>query len=99
MVEGDGGAIVVRARRRGPALELVQLASFGLDGTSTDRLTASAMREAGADHAIRIGQGNPRTGFVPLPGGGPVFTFRALNEHGTPPLSNWALTMGDIELF
>ena len=24
---------------------------------------------------------------------------RALNEQGMPPLSNWSLTMGDIELF
>ena len=99
VVERDGGAVVVRARRRGPALELVQLASFGLDRSGADRLTASVLKQAGADHAIRLGGGNLRTGFVPLPGGGPVFTFRALNEQGTPPLSNWALTMGDIELF
>lgn len=99
VVEGAGGAVVVRARRRGPALELVQLASFGLDRNGADRLTASVLKQAGADHAIRLGAGNPRTGFVPLPGGGPVFTFRALNEQGTPPMSNWALTMGDIELF
>lgn len=98
VVEGGGGAVVVRARRRGPALELVQLASFGLDRDWADRLTASVLQQAGADHAIRLGAGNPRTGFVPLPGGGPVFTYRALNEQGTPPLSNWALTMGDIEL-
>jgi hypothetical protein len=97
--EGRGGAVVVRARGRGPALELVQVASFDLGATDVDRLSASAMQRVGADHVIRLGAGRASTGFVPLPGGGPTFTFRALNEHGTPPLPNWALTMGDIELF
>ncbi len=99
VVQARGGAVVVRARRRGPTLELVQLASFDLDERQTDRATISAMRAAGADHAIRLGAGSLRTGFAPLPGGGPAFTWRALNESGTPPLSNWSLTMGDIELF
>ena len=75
------------------------MASFDLDEHQTDRATISAMRAADADHAIRLGAGSLRTGFGPLPGGGPAFTWRALNESGTPPLSNWSLTMGDIELF
>ena len=98
VVERDGGAVVVRARRRGPALELVQLASFGLSRDAADRATAAAVGEAGADHAIRLGPPNLRRGFVPLPGGGPMLTWRALETEGVPPLSNWSLTMGDIEL-
>ena len=99
VVQARDGAVVVRVRRRGPTLEMVQLASFDLDEHQSDRATISAMRAAGADHAIRLGAGSVSTGFVPLPGGGPAFTWRALNESGTPPLSNWSLTMGDIELF
>ncbi len=99
VLEDDGGAIAFRVRRRGPALELVHVASFGLDRAEADQLTGKAVKLAGADHAIRIGEADPRTGFLPLPGGGPVFTWRALNEQGMPPLSNWSLTMGDIELF
>jgi GNAT superfamily N-acetyltransferase len=98
VVERDGGAVVVRARRRGPALELVQLASFGLSRDAADRATAAVVGEAGADHAIRLGPPNLRHGFVPLPGGGPMLTWRALETDGVPPLSNWSLTMGDIEL-
>ena len=99
VMEGRGGAVVVRARHRGPALELVQLASFDLERADADRVTTDAMRTTGADHAIRLGRGSVRTGFVPLPGGGPRFTWRALNESGPPPLFNWSLTMGEIELF
>ncbi len=44
-------------------------------------------------------QPNPRAGYVGLPGGGPMLTWRAVNDHGFPPLANWALSLGDIELF
>lgn len=98
VVDHGDGAVVVRARRRGPALELVQVAAFGLSSHEADRATAAAMKIDGADHAIRLGRPNLRAGFVPLPGGGPVLTWRDLNIVGLPPLSNWSLTMGDIEL-
>jgi glycosyltransferase involved in cell wall biosynthesis/GNAT superfamily N-acetyltransferase len=99
VVENDAGAAVVRARQRGRALELVHLASFGLAPSDADVLTGASVAHAGADHVIRLGAPNPRHGFVPLPGSGPVLTWRALNEQGQPPLPNWSLTMGDIELF
>lgn len=90
--------IIVRARRRGPATELVQVACFGSPAAG-DRLAARTAKQADADYAIRLGAANPRTRTVPLPGGGPVLTWRAVNDQGMPPLSNWDLTMGDIELF
>jgi GNAT superfamily N-acetyltransferase len=98
-MEHEGGAVVVRARRRGPALELVQLASFGLSDAQRDRATVAAMRAARADHAIRLGSSDARRGFIALPGGGPILTSRSIAAAGVPPLSNWSLTMGDIELF
>ncbi|MEX2625717.1 MAG: GNAT family N-acetyltransferase [Ilumatobacteraceae bacterium] len=98
VVEHGDTTVIVRARNRGEALELVLVAAFG-DPTATDRLAASAAKEAGADYVIRLGPPNPRTGYLPLPGGGPIFTWRAVNDHGFPPLPNWNLTLGDIELF
>lgn len=99
VVETDGGAVVVRARRRGAALELVQVASFGLSATQSDRGLVRAARAAKADYALRLGAPRVRAGFLPLPGGGPVLTWRELNTAGLPPLSNWQLAMGDVELF
>lgn len=57
------------------------------------------MRAARADHAIRLGSSDARRGFIALPGGGPILTWRSIAVAAMPPLSNWSLTMGDIELF
>eukprot|EP01041_Mallomonas_annulata_P037117 gene37117-60358_t len=95
---GDG-AVVFRVRQRGPARELVHVSSIGLGAADTDRAICQATSRSDVDYAIRLGHPNARRAFVPLPGGGPVLTWRALNEQGMPPLSNWNVTMGDIELF
>jgi L-malate glycosyltransferase len=99
VIDDRGGSVVVRMRRRGNALELVRVASFNLSPDDADRASIAVMRSAGADHTVRLGTSHVRTGFVPVPGGGPMLTWRALNEAGMPPLPNWSLTMGDIELF
>lgn len=98
VVEGDGGAVVVRARRRGGALELVQVASWGLSAAAADRVTRRAAGQAGATYALRLGAPRVSAGWAPLPGGGPMLTWRALCSDGQPPLSNWQLTMADVEL-
>ena len=98
VITGDDAAIIVRSRRRGDATELAVVGIFG-DPSSADRLATRAAREAGADYAIRLGAQRSSSGFVPLPGGGPVLTWRAVNDPGMPPLSNWGLTLGDVELF
>ena len=64
-----------------------------------DRLAGRALREAGADYVLRLGAPRPGAGFLPLPGAGPVMTWRAVTDAGMPPLSNWLLGLGDIELF
>ena len=98
-LESDGGAVVVRMRRRGPAEELLLVESLGVETSVADRLALRAARAAGADYVLRLGNANPASGFLPLPGGGPKLTSRAVTNPGVSPLSNWALTMGDIELF
>jgi hypothetical protein len=55
---------------------------------------------SGADQVVQItDRPYRRGGFFPLPGGGPVLTWRALTESDAPSLEAWDLTMGDIELF
>ena len=98
VVDDGEAAVIVRARRRGSATELAVVAGFG-DGPMVDRLAARTAREAGCSYAIRLGRPRASKLFVPLPGGGPVLTWRAVNDTGMPPLSNWALTLGDVELF
>ncbi len=98
VVDNGEAAVIVRARRRGAATELALVAGFG-DEPWVDRLAARTAREAGCSYTIRVGRPRASKLFVPLPGGGPTLTWRAVNDTGMPPLANWALTLGDIELF
>jgi glycosyltransferase involved in cell wall biosynthesis/GNAT superfamily N-acetyltransferase len=95
----DGtSAVITRLRRRGDATELVVADRYG-HPSRCDRIAAAAAHDLGATHAIRLGPGNVRGGFLPAPGLGPELTWRALNDTGQPPLPNWDLRLGDIELF
>ena len=98
VVDDGDSAVIVRARMRGQSKELAVVAEFG-DPRATQRLAARTAKRAGCSYAIRIGHPNPATGYVGLPGGGPTLTWRAVNDAGFPPLSNWAVSLGDIELF
>jgi hypothetical protein len=98
VVEDGDSAVIVRARMRGTATELAVVAEFG-EPAATRRLAARNAREAGCSYAIRIGSADPMAGYVGLPGGGPMLTWRAVSDEGFPPLANWALSLGDIELF
>ena len=98
IADGDG-ALIVRARKRGSARELVMLGQPSMPANRADKVAGKALRAVDCNHALRIGESRLRTGFVTLPGGGPVLTWRALNSEAMPPLSNWKLGMGDIELF
>ncbi len=98
VVDDGRSAVVMRMRRRGTAGELAVVGVFG-DRRHADRLATAASIEAGADYALRLGAADPRTGYLPLPGGGPMLTWRSLADRGQPPRSNWMLELGDIELF
>ena len=98
VVDDGDTAVVVRLRRRGSSTELVIADSFGSTG-ATDRLAAKTGGDVGATHVLRLGPPNPRSLFASAPGLGPDLTWRALNNSGQPPLPNWDLRMGDIELF
>jgi GNAT superfamily N-acetyltransferase len=97
------GLAVFRLRRRGPALECALCEVLGPSG-KRDALRALARlvaHECGADYVIRLGAPVvSRDGFVRVPGQGPILTWHALA--GDPPgghVDDWALTLGDVELF
>ncbi|MGH9227194.1 MAG: GNAT family N-acetyltransferase [Acidimicrobiales bacterium] len=97
------GLAVFRLRHRGRALECVLcdvIAPAG-DQRAPRALVRTVTRACGADYVIRLGgPAVDRNRFVRAPGQGPVLTWYALS--GDPPgyrLDDWALTLGDVELF
>ena len=97
----DGGGIgLFRLRRRGSALECVVGHLLAPDETARRRLLARIAKVSGADQVLELTH-RPHLagGFLPLPGGGPVLTWRGLNDTVMPPLGRWHLAMGDVELF
>jgi hypothetical protein len=97
------GMAVFRLRRRGPALECVlcEVLVPGDNRGARRALLRSVACECGADYVIQTGANAvDRSGFVRVPGQGPVLTWYALAPD--PPgrrLSDWSVTMGDLELF
>ena len=98
-VQAGDGAVIVRARRRGKAQELVMLGRLNVSERQADRAMADVLESTESDHCIRLGGAGVRAGFMKLPGGGPVLTWRSLNQESMPPQANWRLGMGDVELF
>lgn len=98
VVEDGECTLIVRARGRGSSKELAVVAEFG-EPVAVQRLARSVARAARCSHALRIGRPGLAAGFVALPLGGPLLTVLALSDAGTPPLANWGLTLGDVELF
>jgi L-malate glycosyltransferase len=98
VVAGPDAAVVVRLRRRGAARELAVVARMGHQ-READRLAGQALRASGADYALRLGSASPAAGFVRVPRAGPRLTWRGLADPGMPPLPQWQLSLGDIELF
>lgn len=98
--EHRGTALIFRLRRRGAATELVACEALG-DRTprSVDRAIARGVRASGASYGLRLGSPAWRRCVVPLPGGGPMLTWRAVGSQPKPEADRWHLSMGDVELF
>lgn len=95
------GIGVFRIRQRGVARELAIALTLSRAGRAGERrLTRSIMRAARghADYAIAIGT-RPLATFVPVPKAGPTLAYRPLGSTPMTTIDNWALTLGDIELF
>lgn len=91
------GGIVFRLRRRGGAVEAAVVEQLVPDWRAGASLVRRMLKESGADYALGLRTG-PAAGLLPLPGQGPLLTTRPLA--GSPPSpEQWALTLGDVELF
>jgi hypothetical protein len=91
------GGIVFRLRQRGDAVEAVVLEQLVPDWRTGALLLRRMLKETGADYAIGLRTG-PSAGLLPLPGQGPLLTTRPLAA-SPPPVGDWTLTLGDVELF
>ena len=98
------GLAVFRVRDRGAATEAVlcEVLVPDDDPSTPARLVREVARSSGADYVIgttgtRVGR---RALPIPMPRQGPVLTWRAVDPaEQMPPLAEWSLTMGDVELF
>jgi hypothetical protein len=94
------GVVFFRLRRRGPATEVAitdTLVPAG-DARLAGRLSRRLLRACGGDYAILLGPSRP-PGWLRLPRMGPVLTWRALVDTEVPPIEQWELSTGDVELF
>jgi hypothetical protein len=99
----DAGLVLFRVRRRGGARELAvcDVIVAGDDAGLRRDLLRRLARVADADYLI-AGESSTaaRTGFVRVPRLGPILTSRVPPDQGVPPpLGEWGLRLGDIELF
>jgi predicted N-acetyltransferase YhbS len=97
----ESGLVVFRLRRRGPAVEAAVCEVLVPAGAprSARALLKEVARTSGADYVVRLGgPGEVRAGFLPLPGRGPTLLWRGVGDHTRPPLAEWRLSLGDVEL-
>jgi GNAT superfamily N-acetyltransferase len=91
------GGVIFRLRRRGDAVEAAVVEQLVPTARTGARLVRRMLSETGADYAIGLRTG-PSFGLLPLPRQGPQLTTRPLAASAPSP-SQWALTLGDVELF
>jgi GNAT superfamily N-acetyltransferase len=101
IVAGGGageGAAIVRIRRRGHAREAVVAVLLAPGRTERTRLMRDVRRTVGtrADYLIGVGT-LPRA--IPLPSLGPVVTTRDVSSPAPKSIAEFALSLGDIEVF
>jgi GNAT superfamily N-acetyltransferase len=97
----DDGVAIFRVRRRGAAREaaLCEVVAAGDDAALGRELVRRVVRAADADYLLALGHRVPGHQLVPLPGQGPVLTWRRVATHDREPPREWAIGLGDIELF
>ena len=94
------GVVFFRLRRRGPATEvaITDVVVPAGDARLIGRLCSRALDAGAGDYAIVVGPARPRAWFR-LRRIGPLLTWRPLADSGAPPLGQWELSTGDVELF
>jgi predicted N-acetyltransferase YhbS len=96
----EQGVALTRVRRRGNAREVVVATFLGVhsDGGARRRLSR-AVRSAARGHASYLLGIGAIPGFVPVPSFGPIVTTRDVSQPAPRKLAEFALSLGDIELF
>ncbi len=97
-----GGLAVFRLRARGRAVEAAVCELLAPDDAVRRQLLAQVAATTGADYLMAVARppAAARRWLVPLPGQGPILTWRAVSPRSRPvPLAAWDLGLGDIELF
>ena len=94
------GAACFRLRRRGASLEATvgDVLVPGNDPSGRRALLGEIARRSGADYVLMLGA-SVRDRLMPLVGQGPTLVWRDLRHTEKPAGEEWALSMGDIELF
>jgi hypothetical protein len=90
-----------RLRRRGPVTEvaITDVVAPGGDGARmTSRLGREVLEASSGDYAIVVGPTRPRR-WLRLRRIGPLLTWRPLADEAAPPLGQWGMSAGDVELF
>jgi GNAT superfamily N-acetyltransferase len=96
----EEGVVVVRLRRRGPALECAVCDLIVPSGASARGAMASIASTSAADYLLRCsGPADVLDGFVPAPQLGPILTWRPICRTGAPHMRDLCLSLGDVELF
>lgn len=95
--DAGAGGVVFRLRRRGRAVEAAIVEQLVPDVRTGASLVRRVLTETGADYAIGLRTGRS-AGLLPLPRQGPLLTTRPLAASPPSP-GEWALTLGDVELF
>ena len=99
------GLAVFRLRARGRAREATVCELLAPDARTARGLLHQVAATTGADYLIATpGAHSPwARRLVPMPGQGPILTWRSLDAAGAaggpPPLDDWNLALGDVELF
>jgi GNAT superfamily N-acetyltransferase len=96
----EDGVLVVRLRRRGPALECAVCDVLLPPGAGSRALMAHVAAASGAHYLLRcVGLEGLRDGFLPAPQLGPILTWRPVCRTGVPTMRDLSLALGDVELF
>jgi GNAT superfamily N-acetyltransferase len=96
---GDAGA-VLRLRRRGAALEATVSDLFAPSPAARRFLLRAVLRSTGADYVLARGTSRAEaTPAISLPAFSPLVTWRAVTANQEPTIDDFALSVGDLELF
>ena len=97
--DATGGLTVFRLRKRGASVQAAIAETLWPPGmVRAGRRRGRVLRRSAVDYTISVPQRRGIAG-IRLPHNGPQLTGRAIVSSAVPPIGEWDLTLGDIELF